>query len=82
MSFLQAYLFANKMFKVSQIRAELGLLHRMCELGHLHLLKTITCFQGVVNWSQLHNDQTPLMTALLHSQTHVVKHIMQVCPHF
>ena len=70
------------MVKVTQIRAEVGLLHKICELGHLHLLKTISCFQGVINWSQLHEDETPLMTALLHSQTHVVKYIMQVCPHF
>ena len=43
-NFLQAFLFANKMVRVAQIRAEVGLLHKICQLGHLHLLKTITCF--------------------------------------
>ena len=64
------------MTKLQQIRSEKGLVHKMCKLGHLYLIKSLT--NTLIDWNDQHEYQTPLMCAINYKQIDVVKYILKV----
>lgn len=70
------------MTKLVQLRSDKGLLHKLCQMGHLHLIKQITKFPDLVDYSQKYEGVTVLMAAFLYNQPRIVKHLMTVQPCF
>ena len=66
------------MTKLAQLRGHKGLLHKLCQLGHLHLIKQLTKFPDLMDFSQRFEGITPLMAAFLYNQPRIVKHLMTV----
>jgi hypothetical protein len=50
--------------------------------GHLHLLRLFTKFESLIDHSQLFEDLTPLMAALITNQTKIARHLVLVMNEF